>query len=367
MFERFKRSFVSEKYLSPTTSIQIAIIQMRNHELNYLFGTPEEESSLDIPEPSGVSDHQRALNDYILSSENNRAVFFTLLLNVLLEQQHHYQHREEQYRPAFVSLQLSMTYLCYFYEQLRCLCTPIRNLHGDLSTKQWIAAYPSSSEDVLEHHHQAMYESLAQVTPLLPSISSLTIVLQSPRTRFSSISSPAREICPTLVRLCLRGGTSNRRSTEEEHHHLELVEFPDVPQLLIQHLELSHCCASFLTSVLECDRTLAHLKTFSCTNGPFQSWLDSYNNSLSNLLKALPSITRLDWSHQQLVSIKLPFYRCSELRTLNVGFNHISSLVNLSGCMGNISRLILTKNWIRSIRGLEKLVGLQVRCFDSAV
>ena len=75
-------------------------------------------------------------------------------------------------------------------------------------------------------------------------------------------------------------------------------------------------------------------------------------------LHFLPSVTSVDFSHNNLSEI-IHFQDCCKLTDLDLSYNRIQVLCNLSRVLGNISYLNLAHNQIRSLNGIEKLNTLK--------
>jgi len=66
----------------------------------------------------------------------------------------------------------------------------------------------------------------------------------------------------------------------------------------------------------------------------------------------------LDVSFNRLTSVN-NLHTLTKLQYLNLGFNMISSMENCAAVIGNVSTLVLRNNQLNSVRGIERLMGLE--------
>ena len=86
-------------------------------------------------------------------------------------------------------------------------------------------------------------------------------------------------------------------------------------------------------------------------------------NELDISLHYLPAVVEIDFSHNDLLQI-IHLQDCNKLNILDVSYNKIQNLSNISRFLGNISSLYVSNNQIKSLDGIDKLYSL--RTFDAS-
>ncbi|KAJ4843583.1 hypothetical protein Tsubulata_040736 [Turnera subulata] len=75
-------------------------------------------------------------------------------------------------------------------------------------------------------------------------------------------------------------------------------------------------------------------------------------------LQLLPAVETLDLSRNKFAKLD-NLRKCSKLKNLDLGFNHLRSISPLSGVSSHIVQIILRNNALTTLRGLEKLKSLE--------
>ena len=109
--------------------------------------------------------------------------------------------------------------------------------------------------------------------------------------------------------------------------------------------------------------TLSHEKSVPNIT---QCWLSLKSLRVSNCgltkldlsLHFLPAVSEIDFSHNSITDI-VHFQDCSRLNILDLSYNNISVLSNISRVLGNISSLYISHNQIQSLHGIDKLYSLR--------
>ncbi|KAG0568769.1 hypothetical protein KC19_6G044200 [Ceratodon purpureus] len=75
-------------------------------------------------------------------------------------------------------------------------------------------------------------------------------------------------------------------------------------------------------------------------------------------LQLLPVVDALDLSRNNFAKVA-NLQKCTRLKFLDLGFNHISSVASLNQVVGTITKLVLRNNALVSTRGIETLLSLE--------
>ncbi|XP_059290404.1 uncharacterized protein LOC132043961 isoform X3 [Lycium ferocissimum] len=75
-------------------------------------------------------------------------------------------------------------------------------------------------------------------------------------------------------------------------------------------------------------------------------------------LQLLPAVETLDLSRNKFAKVD-NLRKCTKLKHLDLGFNHLRNVVSFSGVSSHIVKLVLRNNALTSLRGIENLKSLQ--------
>ncbi|XP_071805690.1 nischarin-like isoform X3 [Asterias amurensis] len=149
---------------------------------------------------------------------------------------------------------------------------------------------------------------------------------------------------------------------------VSLIEGLSELKKTLRYLAVHHTVKSIKEIILPEGDHWTNLEAAGPSNGPpshvptwkFISRADFRYNNLNEIddsIKLLPSLTRLDLSHNNITEINNLQY-LSYMTHLDLSHNNISSLEGVHARLGNITSLSLAGNELTSLKGLGKLYSL---------
>nr|CAB3501556.1 unnamed protein product [Digitaria exilis] len=193
------------------------------------------------------------------------------------------------------------------------------------------------------------HRALEQLRRILRLLTSLKVVA----------AGPARDPAPLsllpfarLRVLELRGcdlSTSPARGLLELRHTLEkLVCYDSTLNFMILQDALRHVFTSRIMDIKD-SPVWSKLSYVSCASNDIVLMDES--------LQLLPAIETLDLSRNKFAKVD-NLWKCTKLRNLDLGFNHLRSISSLSEVSSRIVKLVVRNNALTTVHGIENLKSL---------